>query len=74
MDVKIDVNLNVASRFAEGKGRVRALVYLQQGEKDDEYFVYLDDGKMLEVKVDMDFDNLCAEIFAGVESMFPPVE
>lgn len=74
MDVKIDVNLNVASRFAEEKGRVRALVYLQQGQKDDEYFVYLDDGKMLEVKVDMDFDTLCAEIFAGVESMFPPVE
>jgi len=74
MDVKIDVNLNVAARFAEGKGKVRALVYLQQGEKDDEYIVYLDNGKMLDVKVDMDFESLCGEIFAGVESMFPPVE
>ena len=74
MDVKIDVNLNVASKFAEGKGKVRALVYLQQGEKKDEYNVFLDSGKMLLVKVDMDFDSLCEEIFAGIEHMFPPVE
>ena len=74
MDVKIDVNLSVASKFAEGKGKVRALVYLQQGEKKDEYYVYLDSGKMLLVKVDMDFDSLCEEIFAGIEHMFPPAE
>ena len=74
MDVKIDVNLNVASKFAEGKGKVRALVYLQQGEKKDEYNVFLDSGKILLVKADMDFDSLCEEIFAGIEHMFPPVE
>jgi hypothetical protein len=74
MDIKIDVNLNVASKFAESKGKVRALVYLQQGEKKDEYHVFMDSGKMLVVKADMDFDSLCEEIFAGVESMFPEVE
>ncbi|MGB2908154.1 MAG: hypothetical protein WBB73_13695 [Candidatus Aminicenantaceae bacterium] len=74
MDVKIDVNLNVASKFAEGKGKTRALVYLQQGEKKGEYNVFLDSGKLLHVIVDMDFDSLCEEIFAGVESMFPEVE
>ncbi len=74
MDVKIDVNLNVASKFSEGKGKVRALIYLQQGEKKDEFNVFMDNGKILVVKADMDFDTLCEEIFAGVDSMFPEVE
>jgi hypothetical protein len=74
MNVQIDVNLNVASKFAEGKGRVRALVYLQQGENKDDFHVFMDNGKMLVVKVDMEFDELCEEIFKGVEQMFPPVE
>ena len=74
MDIKIDVNLNVASKFAESKGKVRALVYLQQGEKEGEYHVFMDSGKMLVVKADMDFDSLCEEIFAGVETMFPEVD
>jgi hypothetical protein len=74
MDVKIDVNLNVASKFAEGKGKVRALAYLQEGEKKNEFYVYLDSGKMLLVKVEMDFDSLCEEIFNGIEHMFPPAE
>ena len=72
MDVKIDINLNVASKFGEEKGRVRALAYLQQGTKKNEYRLFLDSGKMLLVKVDLDFDSLADKIFEGIELMFPP--
>lgn len=74
MDVKIDVNMNVASKFAEVEGRVRALVYLQEGEKKNEYRIFLDSGKMFTVNADYDFDELAHQIFQGIELMFPPAE
>lgn len=74
MDVKIDINMNVASKFAEVEGRVRALVYLQEGEKKNEFRIFLDSGKMFQVNADYDFDGLADQIFQGIGLMFPPAE